>query len=97
MSNTVQTNPGTPSNPTIEVDAGNSTSVSDSVCLNASSNTLPSSGNPAIGLWKQTAGVTNPFALHGLPASQTDAQVTTVCEGSEPVHHVHGRTDRAPR
>jgi Big-like domain-containing protein len=74
----------------IRIDAGNSVSVNDSVCLNISGNTSAGVGlSPeGIGLRKQgTVAATNNFALHGFatsPAnqSQTAAYVTSQNPGS---------------
>ena len=61
----------------IRVDAGNTASINDSVCLNISGNTSAGSGGATgIGLRKQgTNASVNAFGIHGLPASPAGSPV----------------------
>jgi hypothetical protein len=61
----------------IRVDAGNTASINDSVCLNISGNTSAGSGGATgIGLRKQgTNTAVNAFGIHGLPSSPAGTPV----------------------
>ena len=64
----------------IRVDAGNGSSVNDSVCLNITGNTSAGSGGvQGLGLRKQgTVTTTNAFAVNGMVATATPGVETYV-------------------
>ncbi|HSS77020.1 MAG TPA: cadherin domain-containing protein, partial [Thermoanaerobaculia bacterium] len=69
----------------IRVDAGNASSVNDSVCLNITGNTSAGSGGvQGLGLRKQgTAPATNAFGINGMAATSTPG-VETYVNGLNP-------------
>jgi hypothetical protein len=77
---------GTP-RPGIRVDAGNTNSTDDNVCLTMTGNTSAgSNGSPGLGIRKQgTVPTTNDFGIHGLsPSPATIAQATAFIDGLNP-------------